>query len=216
MSTKSKTTSYSSNELTAEQKRNYKRSLVRSQENIWYLFESELQAGIRIMNPRAIYKSWDDFSNVITIEELTTLHVTCFDKQPTKQELKDKVELSVKVWMRLCETALNRLEEGDGTVKAPGERKTAAKLQNRGYEVLKTKVPDDLKLPPQAKTCMEFFAELVSTAPASQDSIVTIPETQFKDYVMANAARLNTRQDPWRIFQYYRAVLISSGFIRLV
>lgn len=216
MSTKTKEISYASNELTADQKKNYKRSLVLSQDGLWYLFETETDAGTRIMSPRDLFKSFDDFSERVSIDRLEALHMTCFDKKPTAKELKDKIELAVKVWMRLCETAVSRLNEtspGSNT----GAKRTSHKLADRKYEVVKFEIPADAKLPPQAKTCMEFFKECA--AKVSHDDakgIFEIAEKDFNAYVVANAERLKTRQDPWRIFQYYRPQLIQLGHIRLV
>lgn len=216
MSTKPKEISYASNELTADQKKNYKRSLVLSQDNLWYLFETETAAGTRIMNPRDLFKSFDDFSERITIERLQAIHITCFDKAPTAKELKDKIELSVKVWMKLCETAVSRLEDqspGQNT----GAKRTAHKLADRKYEVLNFVILADAKLPPQAKTCMEFFKECASKRGHDDaKGIFEISEKDFNEYVVAEAPRLKTRQDPWRIFQYYRPQLIQGKFLRLV
>jgi hypothetical protein len=213
---KDKTISYASNELSADQKRHYTQSLVLSQDGMWYLFKDEVSGGTRIMSPRDFFKSWEDFSNRIEIERLVTLHQQCFDKQPTAKELKDKVELSVKVWMKLCETAISRLDEATPGANT-GAKRTAHKLADRRYEVVKFEIPADMKLPPQAKTCMLFFKEC-ATKVAHDDSkgIFEIMEKDFNEYVVANAERLKTRQDPWRIFQYYRPQLIQGGFVRLV
>lgn len=214
---KQKQTSYESNKLSTEQKKNYTRSLVLSQDGMWYLFANELNAGTRIMNPRDLFKSWDDFSTrVKDTERLEMLHQQLFDGKPTAKELKDRVELSIKVWMRLCETATSRLDEASPGSNT-GAKRTAHKLADRRYEVVKFEVPADVKLPPQAKTCMAFFAEMAKTAGHDDTKgIFDVPEKDFNAYVVANAERLKTRQDPWRIFQYYRPQLIQGGFIRLV
>jgi hypothetical protein len=214
---KDKKVSYASNELTADQKKHYKRCLVLSQEGMYYLFPDELHGGTRIMSPRALYKSWDDFSAKEGNEEaLTRLHVMAFSEAPTKKELKDLVELSVKVWMRLCETAICRLDEASPGSNT-GAKRTNHKLADRRYEVVKFEIPADVKLPPQAKTCMVFFKELATKAGHDDTKgVFDVPEKDFNAYVVEQSARLNTRQDPWRIFQYYRPQLIQGGFIRLV
>ncbi len=214
---KDKKPSYSSQELTADQKRYYKMALVLSQESMWYLFANETQAGTRIMSPRDLFKSWEDFQLRVPLERLESLHFQCFDAKPTAKELKDPMELSVKVWMRLCETAVQRLD-GDGTAgQNTGAKRTNNKLADRKYEVVKFEVAADAKLPPQAKTCMVFFQELATKAGHDDTKgVFEVPEKDFHDYVVANAERLKTRQDPWRIFQYYRPTLIQMGHVRLV
>jgi hypothetical protein len=211
-----KEVSYASNELSAKQKEHYKHSLVQSQESLWYLFPNETQAGIKIMSPRDLFKSWEDFQLRTDIPRLEALHFVAFNEKPKAKELKDQMELSIKVWMRLCETAVQRLDEptaGGNT----GAKRTAHKLADRKYEVVKKDIPADVKLPPQAKTCMAFFAEKMAKAGHDDaKGIFEISEKEFNEYVVEQAERLKTRQDPWRIFQYYRPQLIQGGFIRLV
>ncbi len=187
MSTKTiKPVSYLVNELTADQKKNYKRSLVLSQDGLWYLFETETAAGTRIMSPRDLFKSWEDFEVRVDIDRLTALHITCFDGKPTAKELKDKSSLSVKVWMKLCETALSRLED-NSPGQNTGAKRTTHKLADRKYEVLNFVIPADVKLPPQAKTCMTFFQEN-ATKRGHDDTkgIFEISEKDFNEYVVAN------------------------------
>lgn len=216
---KNQETSYRSDSLTADQKLNYKRCVVQAQDGLTYLFPSE-SASVAIINPRNVWKSWEDFSARVLPGELESLHQTLFDRGVPAKELKDLTELSVKVWMRLCETSLNRLGLGTSNV-----RPAAAKLQNRVYEVLSTEVPANIKLPPQARTCLAFFAEQikpivdakVAAGTALADvGIISVSEAEHKAYVIAQAPRLATRQDPWRIFQYYRPQLIQLKLIRMV
>jgi hypothetical protein len=214
---KVKEISYRSNELSADQKKNYTRCLVLSQDGKWYLFQNELHGGTRIMQPRDLFKSWDDFSTrVKDTERLELLHQQLFDGKPTAKELKDRVELSIKVWIKLCEVAESRLDEASPGQNT-GAKRTAHKLADRKYEVVKFQIPADVKLPPQAKTCMAFFEEKAKKAGHDDaKGIFEISEKEFNEYVVEQAERLKTRQDPWRIFQYYRPQLIQGGFIRLV
>lgn len=213
---KKQETSYKSNELTANQKRFYTNALVHSQDNLWYRFKDEVNAGTRIMSPRALYKDWADFEVKSTIESLEPLYFVLFDKKADKKLLADKVELSVQVWIRLCETSIDRTNKttaGGNT----GAKRTNHKLADRKYEVVKFEIAADVKLPPQAKTCMEFFKELAAAAKHDDaKGIFEIPEKDFQAYVVLHAERLKTRQDPWRIFQYYRPQLIQLGHLRLV
>lgn len=212
--------SYKSTELTAEQKLNYKRCVVQSQDGIFYLFASEA-ASVAIIGPREVYKNWDDFNTRAGTNEplLESLHQQLFESAPTKAEKKDLMELSIKVWMRLCETSMNRISND------PGSTKGQAKLQNRIYEVLTTEVPANVKLPPQAKTCLLFFAEqikpladakIASGIALADVGVLSVSEAEHMAYVKLHAERLKTRQDPWRIFQYYRPQLIAGHFIRMV
>lgn len=215
----SKDTRYS-NTLTDEQKKHYKRCLVNSQDGMWYLFPTSALS-VAIINPRVVYPDFDTFQKETLEDRLVTLFETAFCRVATKAELKDPFELAVMVWMQLCKTAVDRLNSApDPASISPitGKvKRVFKKLENRGYEVIKLEVDPALKLPPQAKTCLEFFAEMVKVRnPEGENRIETIPEKDVQEYVLKEQARLKTRQDPWRIFQYYRPQLIKDGFIRLV
>lgn len=198
--------------LSAEQKLNYKRALVQAQDGLFYLF-ADASKTVAIINPAKVYDNFDAFLKEDD-QRVVSLYATAFEEEPSKALLKDMVELRVMVWMRLCQTALNRLDA------AKPDR--AAKLADRSYEVISLEVPETEKLPPQARMCLTFFAELMAAdaafqaIPAEERGVWSIKEKDFNDYVVKNAERLRTRQDPWRIFQYYRPELIKRKLIRLV
>jgi hypothetical protein len=56
--------------------------------------------------------------------------------------------------------------------------------------------------------CLKIFEDSMDTEKH------TISEKDLKDAVIKRAAELKTRQDPWRIFQYYRPQLIQAKLIR--
>lgn len=204
--------------LTPAQKAHYEHSLVFAADmGMTYLF-SNPAATVAIVNPAYNFGSFKDFAAKADERLLEQFHGMAFGEPPTKADRQDIVEWQVKVWMRLCETAANRLS----SPKNPGERKQSAKMLNRSYELVKTEIDANLKLPPQAKTCLAFFTECAAKdeayqkIPVEERGVFTIKEDAFKKYVEQEAARLQTRQDPWRIFQYYRPELIKNGFIRLV
>ena len=47
--------------------------------------------------------------------------------------------------------------------------------------------------------------------------LTNIPESDLKDQVSQLAAdgTLSTKQDPWRIFQYYRSKMINHGYVTM-
>ena len=217
-----------SSRLTPEDKKHYDRCLVNSQDGMWYLFSDDKVGAAGIITPRVLYPNWKAFAASFGIDDqgshtadtagLANLYATSFGKEATKEMQKDPMELSIMVWMQLCKTAVNRLSARAPEVTAAGNPKRSfKKLLDRGYEIIKLEIDPKLKLPPQAKTCLEFFAELVKEAnPSGENRIETIKEDRVKAYVIEQQTRLQTRQDPWRIFQYYRPTLIKEGFIRLV
>jgi hypothetical protein len=62
------------------------------------------------------------------------------------------------------------------------------------------------RLPKQAKAIIKAI-----------DPDVKIPEAELKGHIMTLAKDnvLTTKQDPWRIFQYYRAAMINSSMLRM-
>ncbi len=62
------------------------------------------------------------------------------------------------------------------------------------------------RLPPQARTCLAIF---------HSEGTEEVPEARLKELIEKSADSLRTKQNPWRIFQYYRAQLISLRWMRM-
>lgn len=67
-----------------------------------------------------------------------------------------------------------------------------------------------VKLPPQAQIIVQII-EMACTLRSAPE----FKEDELKEFVVKNGFMLNTKQDPWRIFQYYRSNLINISFMRL-
>jgi hypothetical protein len=204
--------------LTSEQKLNYERSLVIGNDGLTYLF-SNPAATVAIVNPAKVYDNFKAFTASTDAVEVTKLHSLAFGGEAhTKADEADLLEWQVKVWMQLCKTANNRL----ASPAASGTRKVSEKMLNRSYELIKSEIPADQKMPPQVRTCLTFFTECAaadetySKTPVEERGVYTISEKAFQAYVEKEQLRLKTRQNPWRIFQYYRPELIKGGYIRLI
>lgn len=65
-------------------------------------------------------------------------------------------------------------------------------------------------LPPQAQVIVDIIEIACSTR-----SEPSFSEEELQQVVEQHAFMLHTKQDPWRIFQYYRGKLISAGVMRL-
>tara|TARA_R100000458_G_scaffold46786_1_gene45380 strand:- start:262 stop:504 length:243 start_codon:yes stop_codon:yes gene_type:complete len=64
---------------------------------------------------------------------------------------------------------------------------------------------DGIKLPPQAIAILKTL----------ENREYTVAEMVAHINSIAQAGELETRQKPWRIFQYYRAKFIENGFVKL-
>lgn len=65
------------------------------------------------------------------------------------------------------------------------------------------------RLPPQACALLDILVEAMQ---AKDEPVFT--EGELQALIEQKKELLNTKQDPWRIFQYYRGKLISVGFLR--
>ncbi len=65
---------------------------------------------------------------------------------------------------------------------------------------------------PQAKECVKIFNEAITKFGKGEPKSIT--EEVLRQYVVDQGPRLKTRQDPWRIFQYYRTQLINAHILR--
>lgn len=65
-------------------------------------------------------------------------------------------------------------------------------------------------LPPQAQVIVDIIE--IACCTRSEPSF---SEEELQKIVEEHAFMLHTKQDPWRVFQYYRGKLISAGVMRL-
>jgi hypothetical protein len=148
------------------------------------------------------FKSFNDF---ITRPEQTILayHEQFFKCEPPKKQ--SKVTTATYIWAYLIKEAKPRLDntKKDGTK----ERKSsiAGRLYLPGTED-HTKI---LLKTPQARICLAIFHDLLKSL-----SKPSVTEAELKAEVYRRQADLKTRQDAWRIFQYYRPQLIQAKLIR--
>ncbi len=150
-----------------------------------------------------IFKTWDGFNKFVEEGKQTILayHENFFHENPPKNQ--DIMQTSIYVWNYIIKNA-----KTDMTtiipVSASGRKSTIGLCEYRvigeGEGQLKT---------PQAKACLKLLREIVAT----QGDAGYVTEEVLKQYVIEKASELKTRQDPWRIFQYYRPQLISEKLI---
>ena len=153
-------------------------------------------------------KVWGGFNEFLKEHKNTVLayHEQLFKTEPPKDQ---PIEVTaVYVWNKLISIAKTDLTT-EVPVSASGRKSTIGTCE---YRLGEQKVPN-LKTP-QAQACYRLLtqciAENAGTYPA-EDPFIT--EQVLKQYIIDHAAELKTRQDPWRIFQYYRPVLITDKLI---
>lgn len=152
-------------------------------------------------------KVFDNFDKFVEQQKQTVLayHEEHFKCEPPKGQ--SLVTTAAYVWSFF----LKGIPHLEGH-KSDGTRERKSSLGGRKY-ILGNKAADFEKYsgtyPPQMKSCFYFVQQSLNT---SQSTFIT--EDQLKEVVTRRAAELRTRQDPWRIFQYYRPRLIQEGMVR--
>ena len=149
-----------------------------------------------------IYKTYAGFSEFCEEGKQTILayHDTLFGAIPPKNQ--NIMQTTVYVWNKLLATATADLSS-EVPVSATGRKSTIGLCEYRKGE--NADKPNMLKTP-QANACLRIFIACIGT-----QEMVT--EEILKQYIIDHASELHTRQDPWRIFQYYRPQLISEKLI---
>ena len=81
---------------------------------------------------------------------------------------------------------------------------------SKSIRIYSFEIPEELdsKLTPQIKQILEGISE-------SGNSEFQESELKTLIYELAESGKLKTRQNPWRIFQYYRANMISAGICKM-
>lgn len=143
---------------------------------------------------------------------------------PLRFKKGSKEELSLEVWSGLCYLADDRRAAADKlptrdalTGKVKGKRgRPRSNLSSRKYIMVpvkggdrKTMLDDCPCTTRQARKVWEFF---VDEYLATNSLIVT--EGRMRDIVNDRAEELRTKQDPWRIFCYYRPELMDCQLVK--
>lgn len=194
--------------------RNLKRCLIEDLNGVYSLFENphtleSLQSYEELIKP-TIGKRWDNFDAFekdVNNQTALTYHENLFGVSPPKNQ--DLIFTKINVWHKMCMLVKNKAFANEtGTPKDPVTNRKSTILTCT-YSVGEiTEGTADVKTY-QALKCLELFRGCM-TKEGSEE----ITEGVLKQYVIDNAAILKTRQDPWRIFQYYRPTLIAAKLIR--
>lgn len=120
-----------------------------------------------------------------------------------------RVEACVAIWQKWCSIAEDRTKTGN-PVNASGNKKQS--YDNRIYTLLTGSKDMGLKTP-QAIACVKILEESMAKSEVPGE-LGTITEKDLKAKIYERGAELRTRQDAWRIFQYYRPQLIQTKVLK--
>jgi hypothetical protein len=135
-------------------------------------------------------------------------------KVPVSQGDRDKLDVARLIWEAVGGKPLTAT--ADDVIPADPENRRGPKGPRErydcGYERL-FDVDDEVyaqrvrTLPPQARACLE----VLSLMPGA-----VTPEPELKRAINDAKKAIKTRQDAWRIFQYYRPRFIAEGYLRVI
>ena len=169
-----------------------------------------------------IDKVWPNYEAFLDQNEQTVLayHEQTFGKEPPKDQ--DKVTTGVYTWKKLVMTAKNQMASDVTKDPATGRNSTIGNCrymyglsgeEKDGVKLL----TDDTKITiktPQMQACYKIFKDTMEAVGEGEGAERFITEAIFKQAIIDRAGEIRTRQDPWRIFQYYRAQLIGLKLMR--
>lgn len=195
--------------------KNLRRCLIEDVNGVYSLFDNGntlegLQSYEALIKP-TIAKRWDNFDLFVdTVNEQTLLcyHENIFNAPVPKKQ--DRITTQLMVWHKLCSLVKNKAFANEsGTPKDPVTQRKSTILACTYSPGEITEGTADIKTY-QSLKCLELFRDCLASNPGSTE----ITEGTLKQYVIDHADVLKTRQDPWRIFQYYRPQLIAAKLIR--
>jgi hypothetical protein len=192
--------------------KNLRRCLIEDNNMVYSLFENphtleSLQSYEAMIKPE-IAKRWNNFDHFVeTVNEQTLLcyHENLFSVPvPKKQDL---IVTQLHVWHKMCSLCKNTyFANMIGTPKDPTTQRKSTILTCVYSPGEVTEGAADIKTF-QALKSLQLFRDCLLDR-------TEVTEGELKQYVIDRADVLKTRQDPWRIFQYYRPQLIAAKLLR--
>jgi hypothetical protein len=188
--------------LTAPDKSVAARSVSIDMQNKAHVFANkETREKLKVEIPSQAH--WDGMEEYMKVNKQTAL---AYHEQFVGAIPKDEEETVIK-FMTWAWFAKNGEVHMAGTT-ADGEVERKSSLAGRLYWATGT---EGAPKTPQAQTCLKILKESVHKDGPNKGKIT---EEDLKKAINARAAEIRTRQDPWRIFQYYRPTLVKAGFIK--
>lgn len=167
---------------------------------------------------RYIYTKKEELAERNNIDELKFIWKCLMPNSPVPQ-WKSRTGAAEQLWPILLARSVYIDPWGKGVEKGRS-RRISKSLSGRSYILLSPGMddwPEDqqrglYEIPQQAKDIIYYLNER-----AIDRGSATWMEPEMKQVMveMEKEKRLRTRQDPWRIFQYYRSKLIKYGFIKM-
>lgn len=153
------------------------------------------------------YENWENFNGCWPISNLLVTHKELFGFVPPKKSLV-KENVSIAIYAKWCAMAREVMSEATKAVLVPKDPESGRKSTIGLRRYFLGKVSDvALIKTPQALACYKILVDAIGTGES-------VSEADFKAQIIKRSAELKTKQDPWRIFQYYRPRLLETHHIK--
>ena len=185
--------------------KNQNACVVEDVHSLFYIFDNP--SSIHILK-EARLKVWDGIGVFMDQGKQTILcyHENLFKCNPDKSL--NPVKISQYTWAKIVSLAVDRR-----SVHTPTQNGRKSTIGLCEYRATSELGEGQLKTP-QAKACIKLFREVLASDKATAtDTDRFVTEEVLRQYIIDHAAELHTKQDPWRIFQYYRPNLITEKLI---
>ncbi len=190
--------------------------LVLDKHGQWFRFPSSSHVTIVADGIAFKWTGFDHWADHRTSSECVADHLELFGCDLPKPLVKlskedDYVHLKLLCWKMRCVKANQRMEKPVAVDRKTGQPRVK-KLAGRKYQLVK----DDWSAIsiPQAMACLRILKDTIT--PGGEGIVGECTEDDLKAKILERQAELHTKQDPWRIFQYYRPRMIEAGIVRLV
>lgn len=178
----------------------------------WYRFRVWTDR-IMIVDRREEYRCWQEFdegwgdNNPDDLVDIRARYLALFRQEAPKNAVKKT--LTKAIWGKMYLSANDRSETyRSNPLKDPvtGKRERKRQLDRRGYRALDVASVDHLQ-----NQALIIHRELLLLHKTSDKEIITEAEVSELMTRLRDTGVLKTKQDPFRIFQYYRPALIKAG-----
>lgn len=146
------------------------------------------------------FTNFDDLTSRQS-QVILALHEEFFKSEPPKKQ--EIFTSALYLWAYFIKEATPHLANTTVTGELIRKSSYATRQYSKGSATSDTTA---LKTP-QARMCYTIFLELLGNNPS-------VTEENLKKEVYRRAPELKTRQDAWRIFQYYRPKLIEAKLLK--
>lgn len=109
--------------------------------------------------------------------------------------------LNREVFQKLCAVA-----QAQG-IKVQAARPMRAKTNDRTYSLNMKNINQVSHMPKQATTCLSLIID--------SGKIDGITENELAEILRQNGFKLNTKQDPFKIFVFYKKLYVESGILEI-